>query len=65
MNRQVKQILGLSAFAAGCMALGMGLSHGWQAQAQEEKPVPRSRSRRRRCRQLTRLASWVRRAGAQ
>ena len=39
MNRQVKQILGLSAFAAGCMALGMGLSHGWQAQAQEEKPV--------------------------
>ena len=39
MNRQVKQVFGLSAFAAGCMALGMGLSHGWQAQAQEEKPV--------------------------
>jgi len=39
MNRQVKQILGLSVFAAGCMALGMGLSHGWQAQAQEERPV--------------------------
>jgi len=39
MNRQVKQVVGLSAFAAGCMALGMGLSHGWQASAQEEKPV--------------------------
>lgn len=39
MNRQVKQVLGLSAFAAGCMALGMGLSHGWVAAAQEEKPV--------------------------
>jgi serine protease Do len=39
MNRQVKQVLGLSVFAAGCMALGMGLSHGWQAAAQEEKPV--------------------------
>ena len=39
MNRQVKQVLGLSAFAAGCMALGMGLSHGWVATAQEEKPV--------------------------
>jgi serine protease Do len=35
----MKQVLGLSVFAAGCMALGMGLSHGWQAQAQEEKPV--------------------------
>lgn len=39
MKRQVKQVLGLSAFAAGCMALGMGLSHGWVATAQEEKPV--------------------------
>ncbi|MBP1771899.1 MAG: htrA [Holophagaceae bacterium] len=39
MKRQVKQVLGLSAFAAGCMALGMGLSHGWVAAAQEEKPV--------------------------
>ncbi|MBK8571933.1 MAG: trypsin-like peptidase domain-containing protein [Geothrix sp.] len=39
MKRQVKQILGLSAFAAGCMALGMGLSHGWVVSAQEEKPV--------------------------
>ncbi|HEX4846047.1 MAG TPA: trypsin-like peptidase domain-containing protein [Geothrix sp.] len=35
----MKQVLGLSAFAAGCMALGMGLSHGWVAKAQEEKPV--------------------------
>jgi serine protease Do len=39
MDRQVKQVLGLSVFAAGCMALGMGLSHGWQASAQEERPV--------------------------
>ncbi len=39
MNRHMKQVLGLSAFAAGCMALGMGLSHRWVAQAQEEKPV--------------------------
>ena len=39
MNRQLKQVLGLSVFAAGCMALGMGLSHGWVATAQEEKPV--------------------------
>jgi serine protease Do len=39
MNRQVKQVLGLSAFAAGCMALGMGLSHGWVVSAQEERPV--------------------------
>ena len=39
MNRQVKQVLGLSVFAAGCMALGMGLSHGWVVAAQEEKPV--------------------------
>ena len=39
MKRHVKQILGLSAFAAACMALGMGLSYGWQARAQEEKPV--------------------------
>jgi serine protease Do len=39
MKRQVKQVLGLSAFAAGCMALGMGLSHGWVVSAQEEKPV--------------------------
>jgi serine protease Do len=39
MNRQVKQVLGLSVFAAGCMALGMGLSRGWVVAAQEEKPV--------------------------
>jgi len=39
MNRQVKQVLGLSVFAAGCMALGMGLSRGWMVSAQEEKPV--------------------------
>ncbi|MBK8726902.1 MAG: Do family serine endopeptidase [Holophagaceae bacterium] len=35
----MKQVLGLSAFAAGCMALGMGLSYRWVGQAQEEKPV--------------------------
>ena len=39
MNRQVKQLMGLSAFAAGCMAVGMGLSYRWVAQAQEEHPV--------------------------
>lgn len=39
MNRQVKQILGLSAFAGGCLALGMGLSYGWVARAQEDRPV--------------------------
>jgi serine protease Do len=39
MNRHMKQVLGLSVFAAGCMALGMGLSHRWVAQAQEERPV--------------------------
>src|SRR5512145_2552470 len=39
MHRMVKQTLGLSAFAAGCLALGMGLSYHWVAQAQEEKPV--------------------------
>jgi serine protease Do len=39
MNRLVKQTLGLSAFAAGCLALGMGLSYHWVAKAQEEKPV--------------------------
>ncbi len=39
MNRQVKQIVGLSAFAAACMGVGMGLSHGWVASAQEERPV--------------------------
>ena len=39
MNRQVKQVLGLSAFAAGCMVLGMGLGHRWIVAAQEEKPV--------------------------
>jgi serine protease Do len=39
MNRHTKQVLGLSVFAAGCMALGMGLSHRWVVQAQEEKPV--------------------------
>lgn len=39
MKRQVKQVLGLSAFAAACMAVGMGLSYGWQARAQGEKPV--------------------------
>jgi serine protease Do len=39
MNRQIKQILGLSAFAGGCLALGMGLSYAWVARAQEDKPV--------------------------
>lgn len=39
MKRQVKQILGLSAFATLCMALGMGFSYRWVAQAQEDKPV--------------------------
>ena len=39
MKRHVKQILGLSAFAAGCMALGMGLSYRWVARAQEDRPV--------------------------
>jgi len=39
MKRQMKQVLGLSLFAAGCMAVGMGLSHGWGALAEEERPV--------------------------
>lgn len=39
MKAHVKQIAGLSVFAAACMALGMGLSRHWVAQAQEERPV--------------------------
>ena len=39
MKQQTRQILGLSVFAAACMALGMGLSRGWMASAQEERPV--------------------------
>jgi serine protease Do len=39
MKRQMKQILGLSAFAAACMALGMGLSYRWVARATEDRPV--------------------------
>ncbi len=39
MKRQMRQILGLSAFAAVCMALGMGLSYRWVARATEDKPV--------------------------
>jgi serine protease Do len=39
MKKQVRQLLTLSAFAVGCMALGMGLSYRWVAQAQEEAPV--------------------------
>jgi serine protease Do len=39
MKRHLKQILGLSAFAAACMALGMGLSYRWVAKAQEDRPV--------------------------
>ncbi|HJW10113.1 MAG TPA: trypsin-like peptidase domain-containing protein [Holophagaceae bacterium] len=35
----MKQILGLSAFAAACLAAGMGLSHRWVANAQEPQPV--------------------------
>lgn len=38
-SRTVRQILGLSAFAVGCMALGMGLSHRWVAKARNEEPV--------------------------
>ena len=38
-RNSVKQILGLSAFAAVCMAAGMGLSHRWVASAQEPQPV--------------------------
>ncbi|HJU82868.1 MAG TPA: trypsin-like peptidase domain-containing protein [Holophagaceae bacterium] len=36
---QVKQIFGLTAFAAACLAAGMGLSHHWVASAQEPQPV--------------------------
>jgi serine protease Do len=39
MNRHTKHILGLTAFAAACMALGMGLGHTWTAEAQEHQPV--------------------------
>jgi serine protease Do len=39
MKRQMKQIVGLSAFAAACMALGMGLSYRWVAKAEEDRPV--------------------------
>jgi serine protease Do len=39
MKRQTKQIVGLSAFAAVCMALGMGLSYRWVAKAEEDRPV--------------------------
>ena len=39
MKRQVKQVVGLSAFAAVCMALGMGLSYRWVARADEDRPV--------------------------
>ncbi|MDE3246995.1 MAG: trypsin-like peptidase domain-containing protein, partial [Acidobacteriota bacterium] len=39
MNRQIKQVLLLSTFAAACMGVGMGLSHRWIASAQEERPV--------------------------
>ena len=35
----LKQVLGLSAFAAACLAGGMALSHHWVASAQEPKPV--------------------------
>jgi serine protease Do len=39
MKRQMKQIVGLSTFAAACMALGMGLSYRWVARAEEDRPV--------------------------
>ncbi|MBI4913653.1 MAG: Do family serine endopeptidase [Acidobacteria bacterium] len=39
MRRQVKQFIGLTAFAGVCLALGMGLSYPWQARALQEKPV--------------------------
>src|SRR5512145_1717448 len=39
MMRQGKQIVGLSLFAAACMALGMGLSYRWVARAAEDRPV--------------------------
>ncbi|MDR2560198.1 MAG: trypsin-like peptidase domain-containing protein [Holophagales bacterium] len=39
MNRHTKHILGLTVFAAVCMALGMGLGHTWTAGAQEHQPV--------------------------
>ncbi len=38
-RQTLKQILGLSAFAAVCMALGMGLSRPWVARALDEQPV--------------------------
>ncbi|MDR2697455.1 MAG: trypsin-like peptidase domain-containing protein [Holophagales bacterium] len=39
MNRQAKQIIGLTAFASVCMAIGMGLGRGWIVMAQADKPV--------------------------
>ena len=39
MKRQMKQIVGLSAFAAACIAIGMGLSYRWVAKAEEDRPV--------------------------
>ncbi|MCE1229386.1 MAG: trypsin-like peptidase domain-containing protein [Firmicutes bacterium] len=39
MKRTMKQALGLSVFAAGCLAVGMGLSYHWVAQAEEDRPV--------------------------
>ena len=39
MNRHTKHIIGLTAFAAVCMALGMGIGHTWTAEAQEHQPV--------------------------
>jgi serine protease Do len=39
MNRPIKQLFMLSAFAGACMAVGMGLSYHWVAQAQEQGPV--------------------------
>jgi len=39
MNRQTKQIIGLTAFASVCMAVGMGLGQGWIVKAQADKPV--------------------------
>jgi len=39
MNHHAKQLIGLTAFASVCMALGMGLGHTWMVGAQEDRPV--------------------------
>lgn len=39
LKRHTKQIVGLSLFAGGCLALGMGLSYAWVGKAQTDAPV--------------------------